>query len=310
LPIRRTFGEVEKEFVNRGYILLDTVYKNNKQKLKYLCKVHSNVVQEIRFNDLTTGHGCRLCGEERKILNLKKMAREQRTPEEEVIREFKKRGYMLLSRYKNAQEPLKYLCPQHPEKPQRIRISDLKSGAGCKYCVIDEAKLGIEVARQVFEDNGYEMAELTYQNTNTPMRYICPKHPDKDTRITISDLKGGHGCKYCAIENSRGKLSAHYNHDLPDEIRSKDRRYDAEIHAWRKAVYERDNYSCVKCGDDRGGNLNAHHKDGFAWCIERRYDVSNGATLCENCHRKFHSRYSNKDNTESQFEEWVKEASE
>jgi hypothetical protein len=310
MPVRRTYAEVLKEFTDRNYILLDDEYKNNKQKLRYKCKIHNDVEQGIRFNDLTTGHGCKFCGEERKFENLKKMAFEQKTPETKVVKEFEKRGYKLLSRYKNAHEPLKYLCLTHPEHPLKIRISDLKAGGGCRYCAADKSRLGIETARQIFQERGYELAELVYVNSSTPMRYICPKHPEKETRITISSLRGGHGCSYCAIENSRGKLSVHYNHDLSDEIRAKDRRYDTEIYAWRKSVYERDNYTCVKCGDDRGGNLNAHHKDGFAWCVERRYDVSNGATMCETCHRKFHSRYRNKDNTESQFVEWLKEASE
>jgi hypothetical protein len=312
MPVRRTYGEVLKEFEERNYILLDEVYINNKQLLRYKCGIHINVEQSIRFNDLTTGHGCKLCGEERKIANLRKMALEQRTPETEVKAEFEKRGYTLLSHYKNALEHLNYLCPNHPDKVLKIRFADLKSGNGCRYCATDESRLGIETVKRIFSEHGYELIEQSYTNSSTPMRYICPKHPDKETRITVSDLKGGHGCWYCAVEKSRGKLSAHYNHDLSDEDRARDRRYDAEIHAWRKAVFDRDSYTCTVCGDGSGGNLNAHHKDGFNWHVDRRYDVTNGATLCEDCHREFHSEYGYGDNTENQYADWLKtkEASE
>jgi hypothetical protein len=306
MPKRRTYVEVLKEFAAREYTLIETEYKNNKQKLRYRCSIHSDIEQEIRFNDLTTGHGCKFCGEERKIDNLKKMAIGQRTPECEVNAEFEKRGYKLLSKYENAHQHLNYQCPRHPDEKLIIRFSDLKAGNGCKHCAIDDMRLGIVAARELFAAHGYRLTDEYYKNSSTPMRYICPKHPDKETRISVSDLKGGHGCVHCAIEKSRGVLSAHYNHDLPNEVRVKDRRYDPNVYLWRKAVYTRDNYTCVMCGDNTGGNLNAHHKDGFSWCIKRRYDVNNGATLCEMCHRKFHSTYGNKDNTETQFEEWLK----
>ena len=55
---------------------------------------------------------------------------------------------------------------------------------------------------------------------------------------------------------------------------------------WRKAVFERDKYTCVKCGDDRGGNLQADHIKPFAYFPELRFDVNNGRTLCTPCHKE------------------------
>lgn len=81
---------------------------------------------------------------------------------------------------------------------------------------------------------------------------------------------------------------------------------------WSKAILARDNYTCQKCGDDKGRNLEAHHKKSFA-CILKTFlkkynqfspmedketlarlaikyqpfwNIDNGVTLCSGCHRK------------------------
>jgi 5-methylcytosine-specific restriction endonuclease McrA len=78
-----------------------------------------------------------------------------------------------------------------------------------------------------------------------------------------------------------------------------------EVTYWRNDVYKRDNYTCQICGL-RGGKLNAHHLDGYHWCKERRFDIDNGVTLCKDCHDEFHQTYGRKNNTEEQFNKFVK----
>ena len=53
---------------------------------------------------------------------------------------------------------------------------------------------------------------------------------------------------------------------------------------WRKAVFERDDYTCVLCGA-HGVVLNADHIKRFAEYPELRFDVGNGRTLCVPCHK-------------------------
>lgn len=74
---------------------------------------------------------------------------------------------------------------------------------------------------------------------------------------------------------------------FPWEKTPKERRQTTKYHAWRDAVFERDNYTCAICGQ-RGGTLNAHHIRPFKKFPKLQTDLDNGITLCEKCHRKVH----------------------
>lgn len=69
---------------------------------------------------------------------------------------------------------------------------------------------------------------------------------------------------------------------------------------WRSDVFTRDNFTCQECGDATGGNINADHKIPLS-ALLRKYeitnirqahkcvalwDINNGRTLCEPCHKK------------------------
>lgn len=72
-----------------------------------------------------------------------------------------------------------------------------------------------------------------------------------------------------------------------DKVRHNDR-----IKRWRKEVYKRDNYTCQECGIRSGAGkvvyLNAHHIKPFKDYAELRFEVSNGITYCESCHKEIH----------------------
>ena len=61
-------------------------------------------------------------------------------------------------------------------------------------------------------------------------------------------------------------------------------RRSLEYKIWRRNVFERDNYTCQMCLK-RGFKINADHIKSFAEFPELRFELSNGRTLCEPCHR-------------------------
>jgi len=82
-----------------------------------------------------------------------------------------------------------------------------------------------------------------------------------------------------------------------------DRKDDYSYIRWAADVKRRDNYTCIICGR-RGVMLNSHHLNSWADHPDERYDVSNGVTLCQNCHDTFHGIYKKGGNTVAQFKEF------
>lgn len=109
-------------------------------------------------------------------------------------------------------------------------------------------------------------------------------------------------------EEWRGKSLSGKNHwnwkggITPENKKIRD---SLEIKLWREAVFARDNFICLKCGDNKGGNLHAHHIQNFADYPELRTSIENGITFCKKCHTKFHKKYSCKNNTKEQIEEFL-----
>lgn len=101
-----------------------------------------------------------------------------------------------------------------------------------------------------------------------------------------------------------GEKHPQWNPNRTHEQRVKERKthFDKD---WRKSVFERDGYACQCCGDSRGHNLVAHHLYSYDIHKDLRYDVDNGITLCECCHKAFHGIYGYGKNTKPQFNEFL-----
>jgi hypothetical protein len=67
--------------------------------------------------------------------------------------------------------------------------------------------------------------------------------------------------------------------------KNKQIRKSFEYKIWRKAVFERDNYTCIWCGN-KGVEIQADHIKPFCLFPELRFAIDNGRTLCRDCHLK------------------------
>jgi len=99
-----------------------------------------------------------------------------------------------------------------------------------------------------------------------------------------------------------GKDHGNWNGGITGERQS--RMTKADYKNWRIAVYERDKYTCQKCGQN-GGKLNAHHIHNYADNKAQAIDLKNGITLCTTCHALFHKIYTRKNNTQEQLDKFL-----
>jgi len=92
----------------------------------------------------------------------------------------------------------------------------------------------------------------------------------------------------------KGYNSGEHSHFWKGGITKETRllRASLENRLWRDSVFERDNYTCVWCGQT-GGRLEADHIE--RWCErpDLRFAIDNGRTLCKCCHKKRHTLVKN-----------------
>jgi len=189
-----------------------------------------------------------------------------------------------------------------PEHRMKISLSGLgKHRIG--HPQTEETRLKISLSKRGIPKSAETKEKLRLANLG--------KHPSEETRKLLSLSHRGR----IVSQETRDKLSAAFKgRPLSDECKRKisiallgknnglvgclhpcwkggitpenvKLRTSPQYKEWRKAVWKRDSYICLICGQP-GKKLNAHHKVSWKDSRELRYDVSNGMTLCTDCHRE------------------------
>jgi len=321
---RLSFEDVKKEFENKGLELLETEYVNNVTKMRYRCPKHPDENLSSTYQQLRVGRGCSHCAYRGKLT----------LPE--VKERFEERGYKLLeTKYVGNLHPMRYECPEHPDKELSIRVNDLKKGHGCPHCSGKLSKLDFETARVEFVKKGYRLLETKYINNSTKMRYECPNHPEKETCITYKDLKFGYGCGYCWAESIKGE-----NNKLWRGGVTKITKYlREELKDWKNQALAKYGYKCALSKENKG-DLQIHHAKSFHLIrdevlkelnldkrdsrmdysigemqdilarMKKKHGEALGIPLKKDIHLLFHEHYGYGDNTLKQFhvfkERWEK----
>lgn len=94
----------------------------------------------------------------------------------------------------------------------------------------------------------------------------------------------------CHLDNNHNIFKGENHPNWKGGITSENEklRKSKEYLEWREQVLKRDNEQCIYCGkkDDK---MNAHHILAWQFYPNLRFNVSNGVTVCQECHKKIHN---------------------
>lgn len=134
-----------------------------------------------------------------------------------------------------------------------------------------------------------------------------PKCVDCGKRVAGRPKNASPRCVVCKNKFYRGSNHHSWKANKSPDSHANALRCNIEYREWRKAVYERDNYTCKICGI-RGGKLHAHHLNSFTAFPDLRYDLANGVTLCVKHHMEFHRQFGMGGTTTEQFQQYAANA--
>lgn len=288
--------------------LKPTKNRNSKGSIIWLCRCDCGTIKEICITDLRN-KGTVSCGclrREKASQRFKKMTKEERS--------------------RNA---MKDITGQRFGKLVAIKPTDKRIGTNVVWelkcdcgniTYADTGNLGSgrtrscgclhkEVVSISLVGNRYGRLSVIKQGKHIgdKIGWVCKCDCGEVTTVSGTHLTSGatQSCGCLQREMVTGENNHNYNPNKTDEERLL-KRYVLGKHTidgFRNAVYKRDEYTCRVCGQV-GGTLNAHHLDGWNWAKDKRFNTSNGVTLCEDCHSKFHNVYGKGYNTKEQFEEF------
>ena len=117
----------------------------------------------------------------------------------------------------------------------------------------------------------------------TVCKHVIKKHPRSTYRQYLKQKFCSLACRSVWREkNFVGTNNPNYRHGLTDIFHSI--RNSARYKKWRIVIFKRDNWTCQIC-ERKGGNIEADHIKPFALFPELRFELSNGRTLCRECHK-------------------------
>lgn len=189
-----------------------------------------------------------------------------------------------------------------------VRSSDLTTGQQISCGCLRNEKASKRLTQNLIGRKFTWLTVIKKADTKISSNIVweCKCNCGNITYVQTKLLNNGNtkSCGCYNIWKSTGKNHHRYNHKLTNEERLRNRDLRENV-VFRKSVFERDNYTCTICGQ-RNGNHVAHHLNGWNKFPEERFLTDNGVTLCEVCHKKFHSQFGYGNNTKEQFEEYTK----
>jgi len=188
------------------------------------------------------------------------------------------------------------------QRTDLIEIPRKKNGqfvAGIRYSESTQFKKGTMTWNQGKKSTEETILKLRLSHLGQISGNKGKKHPFKDRPKAKGRAVWNKGIKVPQISGENSAFWKGGITPLHTKIRT-----SLEMRLWKKACFERDNYTCAKYGVRTGG-LVVHHINNFSSFPELRTSISNGITLSKKAHVEFHNLYGYKDNTKEQLEEFL-----
>lgn len=140
----------------------------------------------------------------------------------------------------------------------------------------------------VFSDNRSKRKKLIELRNCIVCNKIIPRNTKQgQKRIRPAQYVKAKFCSkkcrgYWQRENLKGIKNPNYKNG--DYIALNIFRNTPEYKEWRIRIFIRDNFTCQSC-KKRGGNLEVHHIKPAILYKELILEMSNGITLCKECHK-------------------------
>lgn len=294
-----TFEQVKSYVEENGCELLSEEYQNNCQILLFKCSCGNTF--ERNFKEFKTKKKCCLkCSYTERGLKTRKrgivkcaQCGKEIEKKLSLIKDMNFCNQLCYAKWKSEN----YKGENNPSYKGNDKI------VICDHCGKEIKKLNCLVKDKNFCDKNCYSEWLNTKRTKCKCDY-CGKEIIKANSLMNKRNFCSSTCmgKWMS-ENLKGENNPFYNPNLTYTERMIKRNY-TEYHEFVKEVFERDKYTCANCGQ-HGGSLQVHHLNGYNWDKENRVNPNNGVTLCNACHKEFHSLYGYGNNTKEQYEEWI-----
>lgn len=153
----------------------------------------------------------------------------------------------------------------------------------------------------------YSGENSVHYNTIKDKCFYCKGYFER-WESQILSAKRSYCSKECRAKDFRHRFSGGNNPNWNPDKSKLDREVNRNIEGyneWRRGTFERDKYTCQCCGDNKGGNLVAHHIHNYSEHPEIRTCLSNSITLCSPCHKEFHDTYGYTSNNRRQLDDYL-----
>lgn len=287
------FSDYVQEVFGDEFKVLGEYVNNNEKILMYHLKCNREF--EVRPGNFKTRKRCSLC-----------FGKFKKTTDDFKSEVFALVGteYKVLGEYKHAKENIE-MRHNKCDSSYKVTPTDFLSGGNrCPECAKNKKKNTQTFKEEIYILTGHEyeiIGEYITSKTPISIKHVsCGSTFEKTPELFLIGLR----CPKYGLKRRSGENHYKYNPDLTKAERARRDMFNGEIRKWRDQIFTRDKYTCKKCGDF-GGKLNAHHINSWDKHIDSRFDLKNGITLCEKCHKRFHSKYGYGNNTMDEFIEFL-----